>query len=252
MNEYTKYMNLTTQLITCLFLLFGGTVQAQFCNTQVGTKLYYINFDAETGVTMLDSAIIEKVYDEEGHTIVVQRDLHKETKYEKSIESEYTEFTYDGKGTTLVTLLSSKMLNNLMLEIALAECKKEEQENMEKSIQDMQKHIGAEGDIIIPLREDAHPREAFPDCSFKYKLSFMRMTTKVKEGKYEGTETVHTPAGEFECLKITYHVITKFALMSESAHVTEWYASNTGLVKREERNKKGKLLTRETLTLIKN
>ena len=37
----------------------------------------------------------------------------------------------------------------------------------------------------------------------------MTMTVSMK-GQYEGTETISTPAGEFDCVKVTYSMKVKF------------------------------------------
>lgn len=74
-------------------------------------------------------------------------------------------------------------------------------------------------------------------------------TVTVKDRKVESTETIETPAGTFECLKVTATVITK-SMMSMETKTIQWLAEDIGIVKTENRNKKGKLAGYQLLTGI--
>ena len=73
-----------------------------------------------------------------------------------------------------------------------------------------------------------------------------------QKGQYEGTETISTPADEFDCVKVTYSMKVKFFMFSDESQVIEWYAKGVGLVKHEESSRKlGQKMTK-TLTKIEN
>lgn len=59
------------------------------------------------------------------------------------------------------------------------------------------------------------------------------------EGKYKGKERVHTPAGDFDCIKIYTESKAKFMLFSEKEYSMSWYAKGVGIVKEERYNKRG-------------
>lgn len=62
------------------------------------------------------------------------------------------------------------------------------------------------------------------------------MSVEITNRKVEGKETVTTPAGTWDCLKITYHskVVIKIIVgIPMNSDVTEWYAPGFGVVKTE-------------------
>lgn len=69
--------------------------------------------------------------------------------------------------------------------------------------------------------------------------------------KVEALEQVSTPAGTFDCVKITYDIQTKIAFMNVKASSAEWYAEDAGVVRSESFNKKGKLTGYTELVEIK-
>ncbi len=82
-------------------------------------------------------------------------------------------------------------------------------------------------------------------------IQMMNMTISVKNRKVEAVETITTPAGTYECYKITFDVETKmlFKMQSKGA---EWIAKDVGMVKSESYDKKGKLAGSTVLTSLKN
>lgn len=71
----------------------------------------------------------------------------------------------------------------------------------------------------------------------------------VTDRKVEALEKITTPAGTFDCMKITSVCFTKMLIKSET-EMTDWYAPNVGLV-RSETYQRGKLLTFSELTDLK-
>jgi hypothetical protein len=77
-----------------------------------------------------------------------------------------------------------------------------------------------------------------------------KMTVEVYNRKVEGTETITTPAGTFECVKISYDM--KTSMMGDIlSRGVEWYAKDVGLVKNEIYDSKGKLTGSSLLTVFK-
>ncbi|MBN1159205.1 MAG: hypothetical protein JXA61_07475 [Bacteroidales bacterium] len=71
-------------------------------------------------------------------------------------------------------------------------------------------------------------------------MTIMNLTISVTDRKVEAVENLTTPAGTFECYKISYNVITKMMGTIQTKGV-EWYAENIGLVKSESYGNDGKL-----------
>lgn len=82
-------------------------------------------------------------------------------------------------------------------------------------------------------------------------VQMMNMRITVKNRKVEAIETITTPAGTFECYKISYNVESKMMFTMESKGV-EWIAKDVGMIKSESHDKNGKLTGSTVLTSLKN
>ena len=107
------------------------------------------------------------------------------------------------------------------------------------------------GKICLLLNEKRQKGEKIESGEMTIRIKPVTMTVSMK-GQYEGTEIISTPAGEFDCVKVTYSMKVKFFMFSDESQVTEWYAKGVGLVKHEESSRKlGQKMTK-TLTKIEN
>ncbi len=73
--------------------------------------------------------------------------------------------------------------------------------------------------------------------------------TTLSNRKVEGKESIATPAGTFDCIKLSYKVQTKI-LLSESGSAIEWYAADVGIVKTENYNDNGKMIGYSLMTKL--
>lgn len=243
-----------TKLLLSFIFLFAvciHPVKAQFCNMQKGTKLYYKTVDMEKETSKTDSSYIAGIYNKEKYTLI------KQLNYDKSLEAithdsvQSILFVYENPDLTRIILMSGEAMKAQIQQAVAAELHKKKDAQSEKKLQKLQKQIQVEGSLSIPLKTNAKQGETFPECNFSLKVMFVKMTCTLKDGKYEGYETIDTPAGAYHCLKVSYAVKSVMMLVSEMVYVTEWYAPNVGLVKSEERNKKGKIISSQMLTSIK-
>ena len=72
----------------------------------------------------------------------------------------------------------------------------------------------------------------------------MKMTVSITDRKVEGKETITTPAGSFDCFKISSKTLVKSQMaitMNLNFTNVEWIAPQAGLVKSESYNKNDKL-----------
>lgn len=79
-------------------------------------------------------------------------------------------------------------------------------------------------------------------------MKIMTMTTTITNRKVDAKEKITTPAGTFECYKISYDMTTKM-MMTIKLNAVEWYAKDVGMVKSES-YKDGKLSGSTVLTSI--
>jgi hypothetical protein len=97
--------------------------------------------------------------------------------------------------------------------------------------------------------------EALKDGDLKMSFSsggvtVMNMSVSITNRKVEAVESLTTPAGTFECYKISYDIATKM-MISVKMKGIEWYAKGVGLVKSETYGKDGKLQGSTLLTGLK-
>jgi len=70
-------------------------------------------------------------------------------------------------------------------------------------------------------------------------VSVMNITVNITNRTVEAIEDITTPAGTFNCVKISQDIETK-TFMKNTAKSVEWYAKNIGAVRSETFNNKGK------------
>ncbi len=81
-------------------------------------------------------------------------------------------------------------------------------------------------------------------------IKMVTITSNVTNRKVAGKEKVTTPAGTFDCVKITYDNDGKVGFVKTHSKGAIWYAKGIGSVKMENYNKKGKLESSSELIKI--
>ncbi len=239
-----------------LFMLLAAcssAVKAQFCNTQKGTLLYYETRDTEKETVQTDTSCIVDVYKSGDTLIVKQENWGKRAEFGDAAEQ--ITFRCDNDKTTRMTLMSADYLKEMMYRYYLdgyhqANPEETDEEKMKKGFDEFMEQLHCKGEVYIPLKTDAKAGDKLPESKFLYKLKPIKMTASVSNGTVIGFETLTTEAGTFNCLKVSYQAKYKIMFISESTYMTEWYAENVGLVKSEERTKRGKVMATSTLVRI--
>ena len=80
-------------------------------------------------------------------------------------------------------------------------------------------------------------------------MTIMNMTINITERKIEAYETIETPAGKFDCAKITYKMNMKF-MGNRTYNSVEYLAKGIGIVKSEQFDDKGKKQSSMIITKI--
>ncbi len=165
-----------------------------------------------------------------------------------SVEADISVENFDDKGKSLGSgKLTAKCENG----IYFIDMKNYlNQESME-SFEDMEIKIEG-GSLELPSNPKAG--EVLKNGNLSISVSsegvaFMTMTISISNRKVEAVETITTPAGSFECYKISYDITTKM-MMSIKARGVEWYARNIGLVRSESYSNDGKLAGYTVLTAL--
>jgi hypothetical protein len=82
-------------------------------------------------------------------------------------------------------------------------------------------------------------------------VNVMNMAITITNRKVEAVENLTTPAGTFECYKISYDIATKMMGINVKMKGIEWYAKGVGMVKSESYNKDAKLQGSTVLSALK-
>jgi hypothetical protein len=92
------------------------------------------------------------------------------------------------------------------------------------------------------------PDNEFSADTYTGGMKIMSMTLKVTDRKVEGKESITSPAGTFECYKITSNQNIK-AIFNISMQMIEWFTPNVGVIKTET-YRKGDLVSSTLITKI--
>lgn len=111
--------------------------------------------------------------------------------------------------------------------------------------------IEVSGDAL-QIPSNLTPGMELPDAQLEIKamsggVKIMTIRQKVTNRKVEGTETITTPAGTFECIKFSQTTEMKMLVTKKYKTVT-WFAVGVGMVKSETYDKRGKLQGSTQLT----
>ena len=94
------------------------------------------------------------------------------------------------------------------------------------------------------------PDNEFTADTYTGGMKIMSMGMKVTDRKVEGKESITTPAGKFDCYKITSNQSIK-SIFNFNMQTTEWFAPNVGVIKTEV-YRKGDLTSTTMITKISN
>jgi hypothetical protein len=82
-------------------------------------------------------------------------------------------------------------------------------------------------------------------------MTLMTISIDISEHKVEAEEKVTTPAGTFDCFRVSYVSNSKTTILKTSTRTVQWYSKGVGIVKTESYDKKGGLESRMLLTGLK-
>lgn len=100
------------------------------------------------------------------------------------------------------------------------------------------------GETVLPAA--MKPGDTLPDVFSSVTVKGLRYTVSVTERKVLRTETLHTPAGVFDCIVLSEHKVEKGPGRNRNTVAQTWYARGTGMV-RHDTYERGKLDTVELL-----
>lgn len=217
--------------VTLLLMSMGAaSACAQYYNTQSDRTLYYEVRTGDTDEKHTEYSVIQQTTMRNDSTFITQNDFFPPIS-EQIKDSLLVQRIIYANGATII-LLKDEESEKSNLTRMISSMMKEDKG-------DWKNRMVTTGSIRITLDDEKKKGEKIQTDKFVLQAGPLTITTTLN-GEYQGFETVHTPAGDFNCLKIAYKMKTKFFLFSETIQTIEWYAKDIGLVKREESNGKQK------------
>lgn len=113
------------------------------------------------------------------------------------------------------------------------------EEKKEAAINEMKSKFSFSGEVRgIPRYPKIGP---LPDYEFLFKFSVISVRISGEYRKITGKETLHTPAGDFDCFVMEETITSKAMMQKDVEKIVSWYAYGIGLVKQLTYDKKGEL-----------
>ena len=225
--------------IAGLFIFFLGCltgIEAQDCTTYFpsseGAEVEMQYFNAKDKLVSISTYTVKEV---EKQADAVRIKTHMKVEPQGKGESFEDDFEFYCKGNTFYFDMKQYMKDMQM-----------------DQFEDMEVTFDSE-DLALPA--NLNPGDELEDASISISLSsggmkIMSMNVQITDRKVEGMESVTTPAGTFDCARVSYTVLTK-SMFSMTTKAIAWYTKGIGTVKTEDYDKKGKLAGYSLLTRIK-
>lgn len=232
--------NIFTTLL--FFLSINAPLNAQYYNSVSNRALYYDVYNSTTDKTHRESSCIKQIVTRNDSLFIIQSDFFPPIS-EQIKDSTLLSRIVQANENTIIFLKDEKTEINNLKQMVSAITK---EDNI-----DSNKEIVTIGSIQVTINDGIKKGDKIQTDKFILRVGPVSLITTL-DGECQGLDVVRTSAGEFNCIKISYKLKVKFLFFSETSRITEWYAKNIGLVKREEYNEKQKSKTIKTLIAIKN
>lgn len=204
------------------------------------TNLYFFKEGASSTMTS---------YNEDGKILASTKTFYKEVisnGLETSVKARQEHFDKKGKPTvqTDFTIRCANEVIYMDMKMLVPQQQMEAYKDMELTVEGNEMEYPA----------NLSPGTTLKDANIKLKvsskgtpMSMLNMSIAITNRKVEGKETVTTPAGTFECMKISenFEFKTLFTIRGKSIN---WYSPTAGIVKTESYKENGKLTGRTELT----
>jgi len=217
-----KYLSV---LVVSVLAFTFSSVYGQGCTIysdyDEGTSTKMVHYDKKDKPTGFTVTTVEEKKSIPGGTSMLFHQKYDDNE-EYTFETEFEVKCVDGD----VKVDMSKMIDPTMM----------------SAYEDMEIDVVAD-DMSIP--KNASPGDELNDGSVTVTVDTgtpinVTVTVSLSNRKVESKETVVTPAGSFDCLKITYDILSQVGFMKVRSSAAEYYNKKHGVIKSESFNKRGK------------
>ncbi len=208
------------------FSLFAQNACSKYYIFKEGVKFEmttYNNKDKQTGIVKYEVKSVT------GNTAILKNELF-DAKGKSVMSSEFG-LICDDKG---ISIDFKSLMNNQVFE----------------QFKEMDMDLDISG-TNIQIPNNLSPGQTLPDAELIMTMSMasvtIKMEIKITNRKVVGNETISTSAGTFDCVLITSDRELKMG-MNRTISSKQWLAEGVGMVKSEEYDKKGNLVSKSILT----
>lgn len=229
---------------------------AQYLCTQQGTVLTYQRVaqleDDKTDESTVTMTVLEVTTAPDGIVSVRVEEEAPIPGMPMAKNKEYSTSTFNPADTTTVIYIAGADESKAaIIEMIKNEAASAGQTLGESQLAELEKGISVKGELSIALNPNQAPGTKLPNKTLRMRLGPTNFTLNLWEGKIGEKETITTPAGTFECLKVTYTQKMNMAGNTQKFYVTDWYAEGVGCVRSINAEKDGKVLAKSELQSIK-
>lgn len=236
-------------MLTLVLAAFALSASAQYFNTTPGQKLTYRETEAKEKVDQSYTATVLTVDTAENGVITSRvEEKHPIPGNRLSELTTYVGYSYNpADSVTTVTLMTPEDFKDLMGTSIREMASEAGQSISDSQIAELLDNAKISGSLSLPLSPSAVPDTKFVNSTLRCNMMGQMTSIRITKGLYKGSETIETPAGTFDCTKVTYLFSTPEGTVR---YITEWYAPGVGLVRHIECNKKGDIQSEQILTAI--
>ena len=219
-------------------MLTATAASAQYYPAKVGSVLKYTSqSELPEPTTHTVTVTADSIWQDSGNTYV-RLESHTETGTLKTVPDSYSTAmskTGDPQAPTVITLMSPEQMRELMVN------------TIQNELASAGQMIRPSGKLQLTIDPTAEPETKIPAASIRVNVATMNVSIHISGGKVLGQEQITTPAGTFDCIKISYIMKTNMAADSLKLYYTAGYAPGIGMVKEQGCDKKGKIMEQEEL-----
>ena len=227
---------------------------AQYLSTEKGHKYTYSSMavnDEDTIRLETEVTVKELVTDADGKITATYEHVSPVPGNSLAKHTETQTFVYTpADGITTVVVNDAEGTKAEMIETIKTQAESAGHVPTESEMAELTAMLKVKGELSIALDPNAAPETKLPNKTLRVNMGPQTFTFNLWEGKVKGTESITTPAGTFDCFKLTYTMKINMGADSQKYYVTEWYAKGIGLVKSVNADKKGNVISSEELTAM--
>lgn len=242
-------------LFTLLMMVCGMAASAQyFCTEQGKTFLYKVvdTKDKENPESVIKSTVISVDTSADGRITTHMEEIHTDPGNPLAEIKSYISYTYNpATDVTTEIAMTADDFKKMIVETIKQAAYANNQHISEMELNDLENAMSAKGNIEFAIDPKAEVGSKIPNSSLRLNAGQLTMTMNFWNGKFLGAETITTDAGTFDCLKISYEMRSTSPEGAQKQNITAWYAKGVGEVKSVETDKKGNVISEQTLFVIK-